>query len=49
MSKINRITIKDASRHHKYKIEDIFVYTPYEIYESQETFIVNVRFSTFRF
>lgn len=32
MSKITRIrniNIKDASKHHKYKFENIYVYTPY--------------------
>jgi len=42
MSKINRISIKDVSKQNKYKIEDIFVYTPYEIYESQNTFMTYV-------
>lgn len=48
MSKVNKISIRDISRQNKYKIEDIFVYTPYEIYETQNTFITYVLSSIFR-
>ena len=42
MSKINKITLKDVSKHNKYKIEESVVYTPYEIYEAQNVFIAYV-------
>ena len=42
MSKINKITLKDVSKQNKYKIEESVVYTPYEIYEAQNTFIAYV-------
>jgi len=47
MSKTNRISkinIRDASKHHKYKFSNLYVYTPYEIYESQNIFIDYVTF-----
>lgn len=42
MSRVNKISIKDISKQNKYKIENMDVYTPYEIYESQQTFIAYV-------
>lgn len=42
MSRVNKISIKDISKQNKYKIEDVIVYTPYEIYEAQNTFIAYV-------
>lgn len=42
MAKINKITLKDVSNQNKYKIEESVVYTPYEIYEAQNTFIAYV-------
>lgn len=42
MSKVNRIVVKDISNQNKYSIENIFVYTPHEIYESQHTFMTYV-------
>ena len=48
MSKINRISVKDVSKHHKYQFGSTFVYTPYELYQSQNTFIEYVYLPLFR-
>lgn len=42
MSKINKIVIRDTSKQNKYKFDNVEVFTPYEIYESQQSFIAYV-------
>ena len=48
MSRVNKISIKDISKQNKYRIENLDVYTPYKIYESQQTFIAYVSKFCFR-
>ena len=39
MSKVPKITIKDISKQHKNNIDNIPIYTPHALYQSQHTFI----------
>jgi hypothetical protein len=41
---MNKINIKNVSEHHKYTLEGIDVYTPYEIYETQSIYMSYVYF-----